>query len=154
VAQSRQMQGDVVSGAVLAALGAYIVSEAWQWNYSSPEGPGPGFFPMWYGMLMMVLSLMLVVRSVLQPGAAKKPVDWHGVGRALTAWAIFTASIALMKLLGFLIAFGLLTLFVVAVMYGRPLKVAIAAAAGNMAGFYLVFTLALQLNLPVGPLGF
>lgn len=154
MAQSRQMQGDVVSGVVLAALGAYIVSEAWQWNYSSPEGPGPGFFPMWYGMLMMVLSLMLVVRSVLQPGAAKKAVDWHGVGRALTAWAVFTASIALMKLLGFLIAFGLLTLFVVAVMYGRPLKVAIAAAAGNMAGFYLVFTLALQLNLPVGPLGF
>jgi len=148
------MQGDVVSGAVLAALGAYIVSEAWQWNYSSPEGPGPGFFPMWYGMLMMVLSLMLVVRAVLQPGAAKKPVDWHGVGRALTVWAVFTASIALMKLLGFLIAFGLLTLFVVAVVYGRPLKVAIAAAAGNMAGFYLVFTLALQLNLPVGPLGF
>jgi len=154
VAQSRQMQGDVVSGAVLAALGAYIVSEAWQWNYSSPEGPGPGFFPMWYGMLMMVLSLMLVVRAVLQPGAAKKPVDWHGVGRALTVWAVFTASIALMTLLGFLIAFGLLTLFVVAVVYGRPLKVAIAAAAGNMAGFYLVFTLALQLNLPAGPLGF
>ena len=154
MAQSRQMQGDVVSGAVLAALGAYIVSEAWQWNYSSPEGPGPGFFPMWYGMLMMVLSLMLVVRAVLQPGAAKKPVDWHGVGRALTVWAVFTASIALMKLLGFLIAFGLLTLFVVAVVYGRPLKVAIAAAAGNMAGFYLVFTLALQLNLPAGPLGF
>ncbi|MBS1217636.1 MAG: hypothetical protein H6R21_769 [Proteobacteria bacterium] len=154
MAQSRQMQGDVVSGAVLAALGAYIVSEAWQWNYSSPEGPGPGFFPMWYGMLMMVLSLMLVVRAVLQPGAAKKPVDWHGVGRALTVWAVFTASIALMTLLGFLIAFGLLTLFVVAVVYGRPLKVAIAAAAGNMAGFYLVFTLALQLNLPAGPLGF
>lgn len=147
------LRGDVVSGAVLAALGAYIVSEAWNWNYSSVEGPGPGFFPMWYGMAMVVLSLILVVRSVLQP-VAGHAVDWTGVARALAAWAAFAASVALLKLLGFLIAFGLLTLFVVAVMYGRPLKLAVAVAAGNMAVFYLLFAVGLQLNLPTGPLGF
>ncbi len=153
MAQPMHLRGDVVSGAVLAALGAYIVSEAWDWNYSSAEGPGPGFFPLWYGMVMVVLSLALVARSALQPEAGKA-VDWTGVVRALAAWAAFAASVALLKLLGFLIAFGLLTLFVVAVMYGRPLKLAVAVAAGNMVVFYLLFALGLQLNLPVGPLGF
>jgi putative tricarboxylic transport membrane protein len=154
MAQSMQLKGDAVSGVVLAALGAYIVSEAWRWDYSNIDGPGPGFFPLWYGMVMVVLSLALVVRSVMRPWTAEKAVDWHGVGRALSVWAVFTASIVLMKWLGFLMAFGLLILFVVAMMYGRPLKVAVAVAAGNMVVFYLLFTLALQLNLPVGPLGF
>lgn len=153
MAQPMHLRGDVVSGAVLAALGAYIVSEAWNWNYSSAEGPGPGFFPMWYGMTMVVLSLVLVARSALQPEAGKA-VDWTGVVRALAAWAAFAASVALLKLLGFLTAFGLLTLFVVAVMYGRPLKLAVVVAAGNMVVFYLLFAVGLQLNLPVGPLGF
>jgi putative tricarboxylic transport membrane protein len=153
MAQPMHLRGDVVSGAVLAALGAYIVSEAWNWNYSSAEGPGPGFFPLWYGMVMVALSLVLVARSALRPEAGKA-VDWTGVARALAAWTTFAASVALLKLLGFLIAFGLLTLFVVAVMYGRPLKLAVAVAAGNMVVFYLLFALGLQLNLPVGPLGF
>lgn len=153
MAQSKWMKGDVVSGAVLAALGAYIVSEAWRWDYSTAEGPGPGFFPLWYGVAMMLLSLVLVVRTAFS-GAAGKSTDWGGVGRALTVWAVFALAIALMKFIGFLTALALLTLFVVAVLYGRPLKVALAAAIGNAAGFYLLFGLALQLNLPAGPLGF
>ena len=151
--QSKWMKGDVVSGAVLAALGAYIISEAWQWDYLTEEGPGPGFFPFWYGIAMVVLALILVVRSAAQP-VAGEPVDWHGVGRALTVWAVFSACIALLQVTGFLIALALLTLFVVAVMYGRPLKVALAAAVGNAAGFYLVFSLGLGVSLPTGPLGF
>lgn len=151
---SKWLKGDVVSGAVLAALGVYIVSEAWRWDYSTAEGPGPGFFPMWYGIAMVVLSLILAVRSGFAPDTAEKAVDWTGIGRALIVWAAFAVCVALIKPLGFLIALALLTLFIVAVMYGQSLKVALAVAFGNAAGFYLVFGLALQLDLPAGPLGF
>ncbi len=153
MAQSNWMKGDVVSGVVLAALGAYVVSEARAWNYMGEEGPGPGFFPMWYGIAMIVLSLVLVLRASLQPRSGER-VDWKGVGRALMAWAAFAAAVASLKLIGFLLALVLLTLFVVAVMYGRPLKIAFAAAAGNAAGFHLLFVVALDLSLPAGPLGF
>lgn len=153
MAQSKWMRGDVVSGAVLAALGAYIISEARGWEYSTAEGPGPGFFPMWYGIAMVVLSLVLMVKSAMQP-AGGKPVAWRGVARALSVWAVFAIGMGLMKVLGFLLVFGLMTLFVVAVMYEQPLKVAVAVAVGNIVGFYLLFALALRLELPVGPLGF
>jgi len=153
VTQSKWLKGDVVSGGVLAALGVYIISEAWRWDYSTAEGPGPGFFPIWYGIAMLLLSLVLVVRTA-SSATAGKSTDWGGIGRALTVWAAFAFAIALMKFIGFLTALALLTLFVVAVMYGRPLKVALAAAIGNAIGFYLLFGFALQLNLPAGPLGF
>ena len=142
-----------MSGAVLAALGVYVINEARQWTYSSAEGPGPGFFPLWYGIAMVVLSLVLIATSVMRP-APGAPVDWHGVGRALTTWMVFAGSVALLKPLGFLTALALLTLFVVAVMYGKPLKTACLAAAGNAAGFYLLFPVALNVSLPAGPLGF
>ncbi len=155
MAQNHWRKGDVVSGAVLAALGIYVINEARQWTYSSAEGPGPGFFPLWYGIAMVVLSLVLIAGSFIRPApGAGKPVDWRGTGRALTVWAAFAGCVALLKITGFLIALGLLTLFVVAVMYGKPLKVALAVAVGNAAGFYLVFPFALDVSLPVGPLGF
>ncbi len=149
----KRLNGDVLSGAALAALGVYVIIEARGWNYMSEEGPGPGFFPLWYGIAMLLLSLVLVLNSAMRP-AAGSTVDWGATGRALLAWAGFAASVVLMNMLGFLLALALLTLFVVAVMYGRPLKIAVAAAVGNAAGFFLVFVLALGLSLPVGPLGF
>jgi hypothetical protein len=60
----------------------------------------------------------------------------------------------LLKWLGLLLSLALLTLFIVSVMYGKPLRVGLATAAGNVAGFYLVFQLALGVELPVGLLGF
>lgn len=149
------LKGDVVSGAVLAALGVYVVSEARHWDYHSPEGPGPGFFPMWYGIALIVLSLILVAGSLLRPAPGSgNAVDWRGVGRAMTVWAVFACSVAMLKLVGFLTALALLTLFIVAGMYGKSLKVAAAVAVGNAVGFYLVFPFALGVSLPVGPLGF
>ena len=45
------------SAAALAALGVYVFMEAWNWPYYNDDGPGPAFFPLWYGAGMVVLSL-------------------------------------------------------------------------------------------------
>jgi putative tricarboxylic transport membrane protein len=151
--ESRFKRGDVISGAVLAGLGIFIVTESRNWEYTGVEGPGPGFFPTWYGIAMIVLALALVVNG-LRKVSGGGPVNWHEVGNALLTWVAFTLCIALLKVLGFLLAFGLLVMFIVAVMYRRPLRIALAVAAGNMVGFYLVFPLGLGVELPVGMLGF
>lgn len=132
---------DFWSGLALAALGGYIVYTARGWEYLGQDGPGPGFFPLWYGIAMLALSAILVF-------TAKSEVSWRGAGRAFAAWAAFAASAAIIKLAGFLIAFAALTFFVVAVMYRRPLAIAVLVAAGVTAGFYVVFPLALGVALP------
>jgi putative tricarboxylic transport membrane protein len=146
--------GDLWSGLALAALGAYIVVQAWGWDYLTPEGPGPGFFPLWYGIAMAALSAVLVVSHLRQSSSLRITIAWDRVGRALSTWFALVVSIALFKPLGFVISFALLTYFLVAVMYRRPLKVAAAVALASTAGFYLVFSLALGVPLPAGPLGF
>ena len=147
--------GDIVSGAVLAGLGVFIILEARKWDYLGIDGPGPGFFPLWYGVLMVALSLLLVITSLRKNSAAPgRPVNWPDVGRALTAWLGLAVCVGLLKVLGFLIAFALFTFFLVYWMYRRPLMPAIATAVGVPLGFYLLFPLALNVGLPVGKLGF
>ena len=58
------------------------------------------------------------------------------------------------KPLGFVVSFALLTFFIAAVMYRRPVRIAATIAVASAAGFYLVFPLALGVSLPVGMLGF
>ncbi len=142
---------DVLSGAVLAALGVFVLTTAMQWTYLGPDGPGPGFFPLWYGVLLIALSLYQMLKAVLRPDPeARAPVDWSGTGRALGTWAAFAASIAAMEALGFYVSFALLTILIVAVVMRRSLLTAAATAIAMSAGFGVVFSYLLSLNLPVG----
>ena len=140
----KQLSADFWSGLALCGLGAYIVFEASRWEYLGPDGPGSGFFPLWYGIAMVVFSLLLVGSSFRE----SETVDWSGAGRALGAWAAMAVAVAALKLLGFVICFAALSFFVVAVMYRRPLATAALTAVAGAGAFYLAFPLALGVKLP------
>jgi putative tricarboxylic transport membrane protein len=132
------------SGVAFGGLGAYIVFGASRWEYLGPDGPGPGFFPLWYGIAMLVLSLILVVSGFKE----SQSVDWSGAGRAFATWGALVGAVAALKLAGFLICFAALTFFVGALMYRRPPAVAATVAVAAAAAFYAVFPLALGVKLP------
>jgi hypothetical protein len=103
----------------------------------------------------VALSLLLIAKAVIKNGNEERgSIDWRATGRALTAWSAFAVAIALMGWLGFLLSFALLTFFIVAVIFRRPLATAGMTAVGAALGFYLVFPVALNLPLPTGVLGF
>ena len=72
----RRRSPDFWSGLALAALGGYIVVQARGWDYLTDDGPGPGFFPLWYGVGILACSLYLVLFG------KDSPSDWRGAGRA------------------------------------------------------------------------
>jgi len=152
--EGTRKSGDLWSGIALAALGLYIIVQARQWEYLGPEGPGAGFFPLWYGIAILGLSALLIVSNLRRGAVRGNAIDWTKLGRALTTWLALAVSVALFKPLGFVISFALLTYFIVAVMYRRPLATAALVAVASAAGFYLVFDRALSVPLPVGILGF
>lgn len=146
---------DLWSGLALAALGVFIITEARQWEFMGPDGPGPGFFPLGYGVAMVALSAALVVASVLRKAPrADGAVNWRETGRALATWLALVASVAVLKPLGFAISFAALTFCIVAVMYRRPPAVAAIVAVTSAAGFHFLFRYALGVPLPAGVLGF
>src|SRR5258706_15962297 len=97
--------GDLWSGAALAALGLYIVFQAGQWECLSSDGPGAGFFPLWYGLAILGLSLLLMVSHFRQKPERGNAIDWARLGRAFSTWFALAVSVALFKPLGFVISF-------------------------------------------------
>ncbi len=142
----RAARADFWSGLALGGLGVYIIAQAWQWEYLGNDGPGPGFFPVWYGIAIAGLSLALMVSSVRS--ADSEIIDWSGAGRAFATWTALAVAVAMFKLAGFLLSFAALTFFIVAMMYRRPLWVAAVTAILAAAAFYAVFPLALGVKLP------
>jgi putative tricarboxylic transport membrane protein len=150
--------GDFWAGLAFAALGAYIVSEARGWVYLGEDGPGAGFFPMWYGIAMLVLALVLVVGAVRKTRGRTPTQDplnrvrpqWKGMGRALACWAALAACVALLKLAGFLISFALLSWFIVAILCRKRARVAVALSIGWAVLFWIVFSWGLDMSLPAG----
>src|SRR3989441_2400349 len=145
--------GDLWSGIALAALGGYIIIQARQWEYLGPEGPGAGFFPLWYGVAILGLAALLIVSHFRRASDRGNAIDWARLGRAFSTWLALAVSVALFKPLGFVISFALLTYFIVVVMYRRPLATAALVAVASAAAFYLVFDRALSVPRPVGILG-
>jgi ABC-type transport system involved in multi-copper enzyme maturation permease subunit len=92
---------------------------------------------------MLALSLVLVFSR-----KENHKIEWKGAGRAFATWGAFAVSVAVLKIVGFLISFAVLTFFIVAVMYRRPPAIAALVAIGVAAGFYLIFPLALGVALP------
>jgi len=142
----RAARADFWSGLALGGLGVYIIAQAWRWEYLGNDGPGPGFFPLWYGIAMAGLSLALVISSVRSSDG--ETIDWTGARRAFATWGALAVAVALLKVVGFLISFGALTFFIAGVMYQRRLWVAALAGVLAAAAFYAVFPLALGVKLP------
>ena len=139
----RTRSPDFWSALALFALGVYIVMATRGWEYLSTEGPGPAFFPRWYGLALIVLAAALAL------GSAKAPrLDWHGTGRGLAVWRAIAAAVVVIRFAGFALGFALLTCFIVGILYRRPPLQAALVAAAIVGAFYAIFPLALGVPLP------
>jgi len=149
-------KGNLISGACLAAFGLYVISVAAKLPYVSEVGPGPGFFPLWLGIGLMIFASYLMLSSVL---ALKKesPSDsssWQASGRALAGWFALMVAIALFGWIGFSLSFVFLTMFLIVALDRRPLLLSAGVAIGLAVAFHFLFVMALDVSLPAGRWGF
>jgi putative tricarboxylic transport membrane protein len=143
------LHGDFFSGLFFLILGIYILRAAIPWGLYGDAGPGPGFFPVIYSVLMMVLGLALLGRSLIQRRTPSAPkTDNEGRNAAIMTWIALASSIPLMIVLGFLGGFGLLALFITKVIFKKSWIASLVAAIAIALGLYLLFQVALEIDLP------
>lgn len=151
---ARRLDRDVVAGIVLAGLGGYVAWRSLGWDLMTEDGPGPGFFPLCYGVLMVALSALLVLRAVLQPRPPEADPDEGGHWRALATWAAFAGAAFAMQWIGFVAGFALLSAVVVVFVFGRGWARGAAVGIASAGVFWLVFERLMGVGLPAGPWGF
>ena len=149
-------QGEVLAGLFLSSLGIFILVQAFGLEYTSDFGPGPGFVPLWLGIILLTFSLLLIFVTVRKPYAREIITSEKSVSpsRSLISWFAMMLTVGLLTHLGFYASFAILTAFLVLTIERRSTYVAVAVAVGSAVGFYLIFSLALGVPLPSGPWGF
>ena len=118
-------------------------------------GPGPGFFPLWLGIVGAALAVMLVVETArardMGPELAELIPPRDALGRIALALAALAATAFAFEPLGF--RFTVL-IFVLVLMPGfgfrAPIPVALFALAASL-GVFHVFYHWLKVPLPIGP---
>ena len=149
-------KGNLISGACLAAFGIYVISVASRLPYVSEVGPGSGFFPLWLGIGLVLFASGLMFGSLASSGnrAKNESQSWKTSTRALAGWLAMMIAIALLGRIGFALSFVILTMFLIVALDRRPARLAVAVGIGLAVAFHLIFVIALDVSLPVGPWGF
>jgi putative tricarboxylic transport membrane protein len=149
-------KGNLIAGACLAAFGIYVIFVASKLPYVSEVGPGPGFFPLWLGIGLIVFSscLMLSSFSAFTKESASDSTTWEASGRALAGWFGLMVATALFGWIGFSASFVILTVFLIVALDRRPFLLSLGVGIGLAVAFHLLFVIALDVSLPAGRWGF
>jgi hypothetical protein len=148
---------DQWSGLFLLLIAGLICWGAFLLPYGNVRNPGPGFYPLWLGILLAAMSLALLWQSTRRKEGARtlgdmlaEKVRWEKVLWVLIALVLYAA---LMNTLGFLIATLFLLAFLLRFIDPQPWRTVLLWTLIGSLGSYLIFEIWMKLRLPKGLLG-
>ena len=149
-------KGNLIAGAVLGAFGLYVIWVATKLPYVSDVGPGPGFFPIWLGIGMVLFGSVLMFSSFRTSvsGPDSEPKSWPLLLRPFAGWVAVMVAIALLGKIGFAVTFIILTTFLIVALERRPILLAVGVGVGLAVTFHLIFAVALDVSIPKAVWGF
>ena len=149
-------RADQVGGLVLLVFAVWYSAVALKYYpYWRETGPGSGFLPVWLGIAMGVLALLLLVGAMRRAGSG---APWLPEGEGLRKLLVVLGAVALLvatlNIVGMILGTALFLVgilrFLERYSWSHSLGIAAATAAAN----YLVFTYWLRVPFPVSILGF
>lgn len=144
-------QRDFVSGLLFVITGAGFAVGATHYHFGSSANPGPGFFPLWLGLGMVLLGAVVAVQALGKERHEGDPIGaiaWRPLLVILASVIVF--GLALPKL-GLVVAVPLLVVgSSLAGAHFRLVPTLVLAAVLTL-GCWLVFVKGLSLTLPVLP---
>ena len=140
---------------MLLAFAVAFAVGARQYPYTTPAGPGSGFLPLWLGLTMMILAVMLIVSATRQ--TAPGP-PWLPGGRALVRLVVVVVAtsvfVALIPVLGMTLGTTLFLIGLLRFLERHSWTATLGVALGTAFANWLVFIYWLGVPFPVGVLGF
>jgi putative tricarboxylic transport membrane protein len=148
----RGLTVDRLSGAILILLGLFVVWERRVLPLGSAQYPGPGYFPLFLALLLVLFGAIL-----LFPGRAAAPlrsISWSEATHALPLLGCCVLVTLFMERIGYRITMA----FVLGVLFGilerMPLWLVLILTAGLSLGSFWLFDSLLRVPLPRGGWGF
>lgn len=148
---SSALRPGVVGPVLLALVGAYAVVQSVQLGLWANVGPGPGFFPLVLGGLLVLLSVVWLVQDVAAAPAARSASYGPSLDRRHTAEVLssLVAVAALLIPLGFQVAMSLFLLFHLRRRTSQRWPASISFAVVAAVAVFHLFNDALGVRLPL-----
>lgn len=148
----------LVVAALVVAIGAAAFIGSRSLGYWDDLGPGPGFFPLWLGVLLVVLGLVWFgqgLRARLRPELARRPAadeeetPDYSLPSVLAILVSLCVLAACLEPVGYQVSMLVFLLFHLLVIGGRGLLQSLVIAVVGSFGVFYAFTRLLTVPLPV-----
>lgn len=150
-------KAETVTGAVVLALGIWILVEAVKFPYFLEGVPGPGFLPLWVSFGIIGTGLVLTAQGIRRRLVPQEEImwpdaaGWRRVGLMLGALAV---SLLVLEKLGFMVTTTLFMAVVVFCLGVRSWRMLASVPLLSAIGLYGIFAVWLRVPLPKGILAF
>jgi putative tricarboxylic transport membrane protein len=145
---------ELAMAALFLALGALVIYDSARLGIGwADDGPRPGYFPFYVGLLICVAAAVNAVRALLVPAAKNKGFVEVGQLRMVLAVLVPTAVYVLgVTWIGIYVASTVFIAFFMRWLGKYAWWKVAAVSAGTSIAFYLVFEIWFKVPLPKGPL--
>lgn len=149
-------RADQVGGLLLLVLAVgYTAVALRSYPYWGATGPGSGFLPVWLGVAMGILALLLFLGAIRAgPPDARWLPGGRGFVKLVVVLAATAAFAALLDVIGMVVGSGLFLFGILRFLEGYRWLTSLGIAAAAAAVNYAVFTYWLRVPFPVSVLGF
>lgn len=144
-------------GLAFLALSVYAMIGAFDLEYYTPIGPGPGFFPFWLAAILAVLTVAWLAQvsfRLCEPLPQGLFPGKSGVLRILSVLGTLILFVVLGDYLGFRITMLGFLLFLIYSLGRHSIILVIAVALAGSFGSYYLFHDLMGVHLPLATIGF
>jgi hypothetical protein len=149
---ARYFKLEMIFNYILTLLGLGIVFVATRYGFGSPGEPGPGFFPFFIGLLIIIFGVILLSISRGTKATELFP-SIEGLKRFWAMAVAFVVWLLLLHYLGYILITFLITLAMAKIMGLEGWLKPVLLSLGTTVFIYLLFDVWFYTDLPRGILG-
>jgi len=150
-------RAETVAASIFMLLGVLVIKSSTALIYMTDIGPGPGFFPLWLGILLFFLGLILVLQNVIsmkknhQKTSENEAPLWPGIAGAtrvgIVIFALLSVSFLITRI-GFILSIFILISSLLYTLGKQKISTTLIVAFSGSFGVYFLFTKFLYVELP------
>ena len=145
---------NIIAGVAVLLLGIATTSAAWlTLPYSGDFGPGPGFLPLWLGIIMTVCSIPVIITDLRNQDRSEKLFRPETTKCLKVLLLIVTVFLIILPVLGFSAGLALITAGGMRLMGKHRWVSCVMTAIGTAVCIHYLFGQWLSIPLPGGMLG-
>jgi putative tricarboxylic transport membrane protein len=144
---------EIVTAAIVLLFGAIVVYDSQRLGSRwGDDGPQPGYFPFYIGLLICLSAVVILVRALRSRGAATSFVSREQLKLIMVVLVPTVVYVALVGYLGLYVASTLYIAFFMWWLGKYPWLKIVPVSVGVNVAFFLTFEIWFRVPLPKGPL--